>query len=66
VQTDGGSEFEAQFKVQVWNYCEHHRVARPYKKNEQAHTEDEARLFPVVEAFLQATTFTARTWRSTR
>ncbi len=72
VQTDGGSEFEAEFKLQVWNYCEQHRVARPYKKNEQAHIEsfnrtlrkeclgwsrykaqDEARLFPVVEAFLQ-------------
>ena len=72
VQTDGGSEFEAEFKVQVWNYCGHHRIARPYKKNEQAHIEsfnrtlrkeclgwakyqpdDESRLFPVVEAFLQ-------------
>jgi len=37
VQTDGGSEFEAEFSVQVWNYCHKHRIARPYKKNEQAH-----------------------------
>ena len=72
VQTDGGSEFEAEFGVQVWRYCEQHRIARPYKKNEQAHIEsfnrtlrkeclgwnkykpeDQARLLPVVEAFLQ-------------
>jgi transposase len=39
VQTDGGSEFEAEFALQVWNYCGHHRIARPYKKNEQAHIE---------------------------
>lgn len=39
VQTDGGSEFEAEFARQVWSYCGHHRIARPYKKNEQAHIE---------------------------
>ena len=39
VQTDGGSEFEGEFAVQVWNYCQQHRIARPYKKNEQAHIE---------------------------
>lgn len=39
VQTDGGSEFEAQFAFEVWRYCEQHRIARPYKKNEQAHIE---------------------------
>ena len=39
VQTDGGSEFEAEFAVQVWQYCQQHRIARPYKKNEQAHIE---------------------------
>jgi transposase-like protein len=39
VQTDGGSEFEAEFARQVWNYCQQHRIARPYKKNEQAHIE---------------------------
>lgn len=35
VQTDGGSEFEAEFAQEVWNYCKQHRIARPYKKNEQ-------------------------------
>jgi transposase len=39
VQTDGGSEFEAEFARQVWRYCQQHRIARPYKKNEQAHIE---------------------------
>ena len=39
VQTDGGSEFEKEFAQQVWNYCDRHRIARPYKKNEQAHIE---------------------------
>jgi transposase-like protein len=39
VQTDGGSEFEAEFARQVWIYCQQHRIARPYKKNEQAHIE---------------------------
>ena len=39
VQTDGGSEFEAEFARQVWSYCSQHRLARPYKKNEQAHIE---------------------------
>ena len=39
VQTDGGSEFEAEFATQVWNYCEQHRIARPYKKNEQSFIE---------------------------
>jgi hypothetical protein len=39
LQTDGGSEFEAQFAVQVWRYCRQHRIARPYKKNEQSFIE---------------------------
>jgi transposase len=39
VQTDGGSEFEAEFAVQVWHYCKRHRIARPYKKNEQSFIE---------------------------
>ncbi len=39
VQTDGGSEFEAEFALEVWRYCGQHRIARPYKKNEQAHIE---------------------------
>ena len=39
VQTDGGSEFEAELALAVWSYCKQHRIARPYKKNEQAHIE---------------------------
>jgi transposase len=39
VQTDGGSEFEAEFARQVWNYCRQHRIARLYKKNEQSFIE---------------------------
>ncbi len=39
VQTNGGSEFEAEFAVAVWSYCQQHRIARPYKKNEQAYIE---------------------------
>lgn len=39
IQTDGGSEFEAEFKMNVSNYCDIHRIARPYKKNEQAYIE---------------------------
>lgn len=39
LQTDGGSEFEAEFAIQVWCYCRQHRIARPYKKNEQSFIE---------------------------
>lgn len=39
IQTDGGSEFEAEFAQSVGSYCDRHRVSRPYKKNEQAHIE---------------------------
>ena len=39
IQTDGGSEFKAAFLEQVGTYCSRHRVARPYKKNEQAYIE---------------------------
>ena len=39
IQTDGGSEFEDEFKSNVSNYCAKHRIARPYKKNEQAFIE---------------------------
>lgn len=39
IQTDGGSEFKDRFKRNVNNYCKRHRVARPYKKNEQAYIE---------------------------
>ena len=39
LQTDGGPEFKETFKIHVRDYCDRHRVARPYKKNEQAYIE---------------------------
>lgn len=39
IQTDGGSEFEEDFKDHVLEFTNYHRVARPYKKNEQAYIE---------------------------
>ena len=39
IQTDGGSEFKGAFSGIVGNYCDRHRVARPYKKNEQSYIE---------------------------
>lgn len=39
IQTDGGSEFKEEFKQNVANFCDRHRVARPYKKNEQSFIE---------------------------
>ena len=39
IQTDGGSEFEAEFARSVPYFCHQHRVARPYKKNEQSFIE---------------------------
>jgi len=39
IQTDGGSEFKDAFLARVQAYCDRHRVARPYKKNEQAYIE---------------------------
>lgn len=39
LQTDGGSEFKDEFKAVVSLYADRHRVARPYKKNEQAFIE---------------------------
>lgn len=39
IQTDGGSEFKDQFKKNVGIYCNRHRIARPYKKNEQSFIE---------------------------
>lgn len=39
IQTDGGSEFEEDFKDHVLEYSNYHRVARPYKKNEQSYIE---------------------------
>ena len=39
LQTDGGTEFKETFKSHVREFCDRHRVARPYKKNEQAYIE---------------------------
>jgi len=39
IQTDGGSEFKEAFAQRVLAYCDRRRVARPYKKNEQAYIE---------------------------
>jgi transposase InsO family protein len=39
LQTDGGPEFKGSFAHQARAYCERHRIARPYKKNEQAYIE---------------------------
>ncbi len=39
LQTDGGSEFKAQFRSSVFQYANRFRVSRPYKKNEQSYIE---------------------------
>lgn len=39
LQTDGGPEFKAEFKQNVFKFADRFRVARPYKKNEQAYIE---------------------------
>src|SRR4030066_5326 len=39
LQTDGGPEFKAEFKSKVPLFCSRHRIARPYRKNEQSFIE---------------------------
>jgi transposase len=39
IQTDGGTEFQAHFQALAASIAGGHRVARPYKKNEQAFIE---------------------------
>ena len=39
LQTDGGPEFKADFKSKVYSFCSRHRIARPYRKNEQSFIE---------------------------
>lgn len=39
LQTDGGSEFKAECAQSLHRHCAQHRVARPWKKNEQAFIE---------------------------
>ena len=39
IQTDGGPEFKDKFTDHVLEYCDRHRVSRPYKKDEQSFIE---------------------------
>jgi len=39
LQTDGGSEFKADFLRALPSFCDRHRVAHPYRKNEQSYIE---------------------------
>lgn len=39
IQTDGGPEFKDDFKNNVLRFTDRHRIARPYKKNEQSYIE---------------------------
>jgi len=39
IQTDGGPEFKADFITHVHSFCDRHRIARPYRKNEQSYIE---------------------------
>lgn len=39
IQTDGGREFKGPFLQDVPLYCSQHRIATPYKKNEQSFIE---------------------------
>lgn len=39
IQTDGGPEFKDEFKSNVLRFSDRHRIARPYKKNEQSYIE---------------------------
>lgn len=39
LQTDGGPEFKDEFQSHVLEYAERHRIARPYRKNEQSFIE---------------------------
>lgn len=39
LQTDGGPEFKAEFRSNVFKFADRFRVARPYKKNEQSYIE---------------------------
>ena len=39
IQTDGGSEFKKEFRLNVFKYADKHRYSRPYKKNEQSYIE---------------------------
>jgi transposase InsO family protein len=39
IQTDGGPEFKSDFLRGASAFCDRHRIARPYRKNEQSYVE---------------------------
>ena len=39
LQADGGPEFKAEFRSNVFHYANRFRISRPYKKNEQSYIE---------------------------
>jgi len=39
IHTDGDAEIKGGFSQTVVAYCDHHRITRPYKKNEKAFIE---------------------------
>lgn len=39
IQTDGGPEFKDEFKQNIYRFTNRHRIARPYRKNEQSYIE---------------------------
>ena len=39
LQNDGGPEFKGEFALRALLFCDRHRIARPYKKNEQIYIE---------------------------
>jgi transposase len=39
IQTDGGPEFKADFLTNISAFTDRHRIARPYRKNEQSYIE---------------------------
>lgn len=45
LQADGGPEFKAEFRSNVFKFANRFRVSRPYKKNEQAYIESFNRSF---------------------
>ena len=64
IQTDGGSEFEGDFARCVSQFCAQHRVARPYKKNEQSFIESFNRTVRAQRVFGLAQVSAARDWRA--
>jgi len=39
LQTDGVTKFKAEFRSELNAFCNHHRIAGPYRKNEQSYIE---------------------------